>query len=93
MKILDGLGAETIGRGDSTTGDSIQAELTCEQFRKVIYDSILGDYVPTPMRGHGHSNRGFYRLADAGTRPDAAQWDGWSGRASREAQGTQRRVP
>ena len=43
------LGAETIGRGDSTTGDSIQAELTCEQFRKVIYDSILGDYVDPPQ--------------------------------------------
>lgn len=32
-------------------------------------------------------------LGDSGIRPDAAQWGGWSGRASREAQETRRRVP
>ena len=48
VNILDGLGAEH--DPDDSTGDSIRVvELTCEQFRQAVYDSILEDYVNPPQ--------------------------------------------
>lgn len=47
MDILGGLGAEPIG--DSSREGPVRVELTCEQFRQAVYDSILEDYVDPPQ--------------------------------------------